>query len=705
MKEIARLIESDAALAARVLSLSRRADRGVAGTRLSVERAVMLLGLRAVRAIVVSTKVLEVFRSDRDAEAAAFNRTEFWKHCLAVACAARQIARRTRGGIDPDEAFLAGLLHDLGKAALNACIPKSYERVMTEAERRRGDILLIERQVLGTDHTVAGRRVAERWQLPSDLVECIWLHHLPPTALPGEVRSGMLVSIVWLANVLARTHRLGFSGDHGPLPALAEAGAPLGLSEAACNEVLSELPAEIAARAEWIGLEGLTDSRIYVDALAESTQELARLNDDIHAKNQQLSRTAEYFAAMMTLNRGLSPTATVAEACAACATALRQALGVAGVVVFVRHGETGTTLGACAAGDPLTQTHLMESTHPASAAADLRQAAELAQTGVWLSHAPAGVADVAAQHRSLLGAGAVWMMPIVRERECVGAALLAAATTDVAKHRCEGAELEALSSAMGLSLAHARAHADAARLGEGLAWTQQRLSAAQDELAAARSLRMTAELAAGAAHELNNPLAIISGRAQQLKAQSADSESSKRLDDIVTAAHRTSDIISDLMAFAEPSPAHATVLDVRTLIERAVARFADAARDMTANIAERLPPVRGDEEHLESALRELLQNAVEATSEGGRIEIKARHDAADESVVIEVSDRGRGMTPAVLARAFDPFFSHRPAGRGRGMGLTRVKRWMETNGGRVDLESTESHGTLARLRIPAHRNS
>src|SRR5690606_35399741 len=83
---------------------------------------------------------------------------------------------------------------------------------------------------------------------------------------------------------------------------------------------------------------------------------------------------------------------------------------------------------------------------------------------------------------------------------------------------------------------------------------------------------------------------------------------------------------------------------------------------------------------------------------------KAAFDPSEEQVVVSVIDNGRGMTPDVVGRAMDPFFSHRPAGRGRGLGLARVRRWMLLGGGDVELESNSDVGTRVVLRLPAAMN-
>ncbi|MHC4609808.1 MAG: HDOD domain-containing protein [Planctomycetota bacterium] len=130
--DIVSLIETDQALTAKILSLVRRSDMGVSREVTTLSRAVVLLGFAAVRNAVLSIQIYETFAASQPGSAPGFDRSGFWKHSLAVACAAQSIARRGEGKVPPDEAFVCGLLHDLGKAALEACLPKAYARVVRD---------------------------------------------------------------------------------------------------------------------------------------------------------------------------------------------------------------------------------------------------------------------------------------------------------------------------------------------------------------------------------------------------------------------------------------------------------------------------------------------------------------------------------------------------------------------------------------------
>jgi signal transduction histidine kinase len=108
-----------------------------------------------------------------------------------------------------------------------------------------------------------------------------------------------------------------------------------------------------------------------------------------------------------------------------------------------------------------------------------------------------------------------------------------------------------------------------------------------------------------------------------------------------------------------------------------------------------------DETQVAAALTELIGNAVQATDPGvGRIEIHAAHEASSSQVVLTITDNGHGMDEGTLKRAFDPFFSAKPAGRRRGMGLPKALRWVESSGGSIRLESRPNQGTRSLVLLP-----
>ncbi|MCY2989835.1 MAG: HAMP domain-containing sensor histidine kinase [Planctomycetota bacterium] len=218
-------------------------------------------------------------------------------------------------------------------------------------------------------------------------------------------------------------------------------------------------------------------------------------------------------------------------------------------------------------------------------------------------------------------------------------------------------------------------------------------------------------LAYGASHEINNPLANISTRAQTLLREETDPERRRKLAVINSQAFRAHEMISDLMLFAQPPELRWESVDLTALVDQVLAELAaDAAEQETALI--RVTPdrplhCRADGVHLAVALKAICRNSLEAVSRGGRIELSAQeipappHDASHEAwVELRVHDTGPGIPAHVRRHLFDPYFSGREAGRGLGLGLSKCWRIITDHGGLIDVASEPERGTVFCLRLP-----
>lgn len=229
----------------------------------------------------------------------------------------------------------------------------------------------------------------------------------------------------------------------------------------------------------------------------------------------------------------------------------------------------------------------------------------------------------------------------------------------------------------------------------------------QEKLASMR------ELAYGASHEINNPLANISTRAQSLLRDERDPERRRKLATIHTQAMRAHEMISDMMLFAKPPALRPQEVDLHQLVDAAIRELEPDAQRQSTQL-HRTPgnhpcKVEADPEQLLLALRALGANALQAMGSGGRIDwevvepIDFHAQSGDAyAAAMVVRDTGPGMSDEVLRHAFDPFFSGREAGRGLGFGLSKVWKIMQLHGGDVELASLAGKGTTVTLRFRRH---
>jgi signal transduction histidine kinase len=228
------------------------------------------------------------------------------------------------------------------------------------------------------------------------------------------------------------------------------------------------------------------------------------------------------------------------------------------------------------------------------------------------------------------------------------------------------------------------------------------LEARFDEALEQAKLSAVKELAYGASHEINNPLANISTRAQALLAEEKHPERRKKLATIVAQAMRAHEMISDLMLFAKPPPMARTNCNLGELLGHVVSEAMPAAREQATELRLAVEPpdlsIHADPTHLAVAVGALVRNALEALGEGGEMEVTATQ--ADDEVTLAVHDNGPGIEPHVREHLFDPFFSGREAGRGLGFGLAKCWRIIDLHGGRVEVESEPGEGTVLTIHLP-----
>jgi signal transduction histidine kinase len=218
----------------------------------------------------------------------------------------------------------------------------------------------------------------------------------------------------------------------------------------------------------------------------------------------------------------------------------------------------------------------------------------------------------------------------------------------------------------------------------------------------AAKLEAMAEFAAGAGHEINNPLTVISGRAQLLLRDETDPERRHALALIVAQATRVYEMIADMMLFARPPQPELKHIELIALIDGVVANLMPLCEGQNTAMHRTGEPgpifIEADASQLNVAIHAMCRNAIEALQSGGHIKIVVEADAVLDAaegreVRIRIHDDGPGLKPDEREHIFDPFYSARQAGRGLGLGLSKAWRIVGSHGGRIDVESQFGHGT------------
>lgn len=217
-------------------------------------------------------------------------------------------------------------------------------------------------------------------------------------------------------------------------------------------------------------------------------------------------------------------------------------------------------------------------------------------------------------------------------------------------------------------------------------------------------------LAGGVAHEIATPLSVIHGRAEQLLERLGDDPRSARaLQRILEQSSRIDGVIRGFLRFARGDSPTLEGLDpaevVRDVVGLVEHRFTKAGVRLTRTAAPGLGPVRADRRLLEHALVNLLLNACDACEPGGQVSLSVAQDAERAEVCFEVEDDGHGISPDLVARVTEPFFSTKPAGQGTGLGLAIAGEIVKIHRGALSLSPREPRGTRASVRLPTTRGA
>jgi signal transduction histidine kinase len=250
----------------------------------------------------------------------------------------------------------------------------------------------------------------------------------------------------------------------------------------------------------------------------------------------------------------------------------------------------------------------------------------------------------------------------------------------------------------------ARLHARAQLLEEEAQRHVEELMQLQSRMAHAEKLASMGRLAAGVAHELNTPLGGVLSLAM-LALEECDEHQPlhKDLEVIVTQALRCREIVKGLLTFAHQSESRAAKTDVNGLIENTLALLGRQSTFQNVGVSRRLrqglPPVFIDPSQLQSAIMNVVMNAVDAMAGVGTLGMETAVDEAGRQVLIRISDTGRGIPDKIKPLIFEPFFTTKEPGEGTGLGLAIVYGVVKGAGGSISVESSPN-GTTFTMRLP-----
>lgn len=246
------------------------------------------------------------------------------------------------------------------------------------------------------------------------------------------------------------------------------------------------------------------------------------------------------------------------------------------------------------------------------------------------------------------------------------------------------------------------------RLGVALKENIQREKQIESQLRHAERLASLGRLVAGVAHEVRNPLATIRLRVQMCRRDTDNPHVRESCSVALEEIERLNGMVNRLLSFARPVQLHLESADLRNLVEERMESFRDWARKRGITLTTELPrkdiSLQIDKDRMAQVFDNVIQNAIEAMSEGGgtlSVTLASQLDKTDKGtgVCVEFRDTGRGMKSSIISHVFDPFFTTKPTGTG--LGLSICHELVQAHGGNIRVDSEEGRGTNVRITIPA----
>ena len=207
------IISKDQSLTSNTLKLANSAYYGFPRKISKITEAIVILGFNTVKGLALSASVCDMFKSSKEIE--EFSPAKLWQHSVAVAICAELIAKKINYK-DTEELFILGIIHDIGILVILQFFPDEFLKILKETKQKQQNLSKTEKEILGIDHGILGKRLSLKWKLPKLFGDVIGFHHTPNFA-SGE--SKLISSIIYLADLIIRLKKIGHDAEY-IIPAL-----------------------------------------------------------------------------------------------------------------------------------------------------------------------------------------------------------------------------------------------------------------------------------------------------------------------------------------------------------------------------------------------------------------------------------------------------------------------------------------------------
>jgi len=723
---VADLLKNDQVLMGRILHYANSAFIGSRVEVATISRAISLLGFNTVRSLILSVSVFDCFKGNLAAKKDDF--VSFWLHSIGVAVTAEILAKRL-GFTVPDEAYLAGLMHDIGKLVCYLQFPEEFAGVCDALAQQGGYgtskpiALDIEDEIMGTNHTEVGKLVAEQWMFPEPLIKALWLHHQPvfQTILPDQKN---LFQLIRFADVVCVSHRIGSSYflcadayDHEHFHYALE---KMMLHHSLETEDIEAIVLEARERVEELAkVLGIYDPQKYTNLVSSANASLGSMSINLDRQNKELVSENRVLEATYKMTRRLKSGLTIIDAIQEILLAVREGFGTSRALCMIVDKQKEQFVGLVSR-DQAFDEFAVPANHHQMQLSSGRGGADIESEAIQRlklasiefdqgSIMESGAAEIVAGSEFLASFFVADKKTHGRPERIIGELMIDFQGVGSAFDKMEelARNFEIFSSAAASCIERILLVNDLHLQAREMAETSRKMEESQRQLFHSHRLATVGRLAAGAAHEINNPLTIISLNIQLMSKMLSQKDDAgdirERLAVISDQERRISKIIGDLMGFARPSQPKLSETDIFQLIKKVLSLTGDRAigtkTEVENYVPNNLPHAFVDASQIEQVMINLLINANHAMPDGGKIILRAEVEKSGQ-VCVSVTDTGTGIAKGNLSKIFDPFFTTKKEGEGTGLGLAISHSIMEQNNGALRVSSEVGKGTTFTLLLP-----
>lgn len=682
LEEVAAIVGQDPSLSTKILNLVNSAYFGLPQEVQEIGQAVALVGTRGIKNLAICACVYEAF--PKPGKDQRFNLKNFWWHSLRCAYLSKKIAVEMEFS-HPDDAFIAGLLHDVGKVVLWVYFDSRYEEVLEKYSDDK-ERLLAEETRLGAPHGKVSAWLLNRWKFQTVVSDSVRYHHESTTRISQALP---LAQIMYVANILCQD----FDADIGDGIFLAQ--DLLGLSSKECHTLMEASFQQAKEVAASIGMDIDTDVTAPLSVDASDQQQQAALVQDV----QNMSLLMGTLEGFLTAKDQSGILSVISEG-------LKILLDIDRCICFLVDVEKGVLFGYIRDKEGrFVKKHSFAVSLTMNKSLLVRSLLERKQLNSFTAAAQSPLTILDEQIIRLTGGAGIYCLPLNTNGDSVGVLVLAIQESDLPhlEHNEKLLKIFIHKGALALHLDYLKG---------------SQLQDIQTKRADASS-----DLAKRVVHEVNNPLSIIKNYLKilelKLNGNGVATDEIRIINEEIT---RVSSLLKKLTDFSTDKVPPREIVDINALLTDIVKITKESLRresdvKLTTNLKPHLPPVSAEKAGLKQVFINLIKNANEAMEEGGNLFIRTRYFPppigsrhkngkrnAHGHVEIQIIDDGPGIPEEIKEKLFDPYVGSKE-GEHAGLGLSIVYNIIKSFNGHIACKSIPGKGTAFRIELPIHTAS